>query len=95
MDLSPGGPRAEVVVIEECDQKGNAVDQNRYNPPQDAADQPDITRRHAELLDWLLSMPAKDRAPYLEAAAKAAASHYENDPDLTEFTCLDDEDFED
>ena len=62
----------------------------RFDPAKEA----EITRRHTELLDKLLAMPAKERVPYLKATAQAAADDYENDPAVTEFTCLDGEDFE-
>ena len=72
-----------------------------YSDTSRPIDAPSLNRTARKLpdyfptLDQLLAMPAKDRGPYLEAAANAAAQAYENDPSLTEFTSLDGEDFED
>jgi len=97
MSHSARGPLIEQEVLSDCSHPSSEAgpppeeQQDRFDPAQQA----EITRRHTELLDKLLGMPVKDRGPYLEAAAKAAADDYENDPSLTEFTALDGEDFED
>jgi len=46
-------------------------------------------------LDDLLRMPLEEGDAYLRRAAEEAADEYINDPSVTEFTCLDGEDFED
>ena len=46
-------------------------------------------------LDQLLAMPLRERDAYLRQAADLVADDYENDPLMTELTCLDSEDFED
>ena len=46
-------------------------------------------------LDDLLRMPLEEGDAYLRRAALEAADEYVNDPSVTEFTCLDSEDFED
>ena len=46
-------------------------------------------------LDDLLRMPLEESGEYLRRAAEEAADEYINDPSVTEFTCLDSEDFED
>ena len=46
-------------------------------------------------LDDLLRMPLEESGEYLRRAAERAADEYLNDPSVTEFTCLDSEDFED
>ncbi len=97
MSHSPDGPQTGQDVLQEPRQRSSvAGTASEQTVPQfDAVKEAEITRRHTELLDKLLAMSAKDRWPYLEAAADLAARCYENDPSLTEFTCLDGEDFED
>ncbi len=46
-------------------------------------------------LDDLLRMPLEESGEYLRHAAEEAADEYVNDPSVTEFTCLDSEDFVD
>jgi len=46
-------------------------------------------------LDDLLRMPLEESGQYLRRAAEEAADEYVNDPSVTEFTCLDSEDFVD
>ncbi|MBN2208389.1 MAG: hypothetical protein JW759_03750 [Candidatus Coatesbacteria bacterium] len=91
-----GRPLAKRRVLSEREQSAPLPRSDpKEAPPQfSPAEGAEITRRQTELLDKLLAMPVKDRGPYLEAAAKAAADDYENDPEVTEFTCLDGEDFE-
>jgi len=45
-------------------------------------------------LDQLLEMPLGERDAYLRQAAELVADDYEDDPSMTELTCLDSEDFE-
>ncbi len=96
MSHSSGGPPIGQDVLQERRQPspeaGTATEE--LAPEFDAAREAEITRRHTELLDRLLAMPVKDRDLYLERAANAVAADYENDPAVTELTCLDGEDFE-
>ena len=52
-------------------------------------------RRRRPTLDELLRMPLEESGEYLRRAAEEAADEYINDPSVTEFTCLDGEDFVD
>ncbi|RLC46564.1 MAG: hypothetical protein DRH70_05200 [Candidatus Coatesbacteria bacterium] len=46
-------------------------------------------------LDDLLRMPLEESGQYLRRAAEEVADEYINDQSVTEFTCLDSEDFVD
>ncbi len=52
-------------------------------------------KRRRPTLDDLLRMPLEESGEYLRLAAEEAAAEYINDPSVTEFTCLDGEDFVD
>ena len=86
----------EQPALDDCEPPSPAarIDPARATAKSDRAQPDEINRRQTQLLDKLLAMPVADRGPYLEAAAGAVADDYENDPSVTEFTCLDGEDFE-